>query len=46
MPVFVFLTAHKTAAFERYAFELGIQNVLDKPATLDQLQQIFDSLWT
>lgn len=44
MPTFVFLTAHKTAAFSRHAESLGVATVLEKPATLDQLRSILDDL--
>lgn len=44
MPAFAFLTAYRTTAFNKYASDLGVNQVLEKPATIEQLQQILNEM--
>lgn len=41
-PIVVFLTAYKTAAFDRLLHGLDVHLVFEKPLTQDQLQFIFE----
>jgi CheY-like chemotaxis protein len=40
-PKFVFLTAHKTSAFDRHLRNMGVHAVFEKPLRIFQLEGIF-----